>query len=103
MAKKIPNKDYPIYTFDKTIKELNFRIDTDDAYQIVIVPPTTCTKDFPQRSIVIVGPPSLEKPTYICTVKPGECVKILKVNLIILYLLTKILNFCHFINTSCHT
>jgi hypothetical protein len=71
---------FPMYTFDKQVKHIYFRIDTDNKYQIIMMPPSTTADDLPERSIIIAGPPSLEKTIHLGSVKPGECVKIAKVN-----------------------
>ena len=78
MATKIPNKNYATYRFDRDLKEIYFRIDTEDTYEIVLVPETLTLKDFPPRSIII----KCDIPTrqQLCSMKPGECVKLIKVN-----------------------
>ena len=79
MATKIPHKHYATYRFDKDLKEIYFRIDTEDTYEIVLVPETTTIKEFPQRSIIIASA-GLKNPQRLCYIKPGECVKLTKVN-----------------------
>ena len=79
MATKIPHKHYATYRFDKDLKEIYFRIDTEDTYEIVLVPETTTIKEFPPRSIIIASK-GLTASRRLCSVKPGECVKLTKVN-----------------------
>ena len=78
MASKIPNKNYATYRFDRDLKEIYFRIDTKDTYEIVLVPKTLTLKDFPPRSIIIkCDIPARQR---LCIMKPGEYVKLIKVN-----------------------
>ena len=44
MATKIPHEHFSLYHFDKELKQIHFRIDTEDAYQILLVPTTTTRK-----------------------------------------------------------
>jgi hypothetical protein len=44
MATKIPNETYSTYRFDEDLKEIYFRIDTEDTYEIVLVPETMTLK-----------------------------------------------------------
>ena len=71
MATKVQHEKFSMYKFDKAIKQFCFRIDTEDEYQIVIVPPYTSTDNIPERLIIIAGPPNIEKSVHICSVKPG--------------------------------
>jgi hypothetical protein len=79
MTTKIPNERFPIYHFDKDLKEIYFRIDTEDTYQILLVPPTTSYKEFPPCSIVIASE-GLEEFLPLCSIQPGECIRLTKVN-----------------------
>jgi hypothetical protein len=79
MATKIPHKHYATYRFDKDLKEIYFRIDTEDTYQVVMVPETMTPKEFPPHSIIIAGV-GLSTAQRLCVVKPGQCVKLIKVN-----------------------
>ena len=78
MASKMPNKNYATYRFDRDLKEIYFRVDTEDTYEVLLVPETLTIKDFPPRSIVIkCNIPTRQR---LCSMKPGECVKLIKVN-----------------------
>jgi hypothetical protein len=73
----MPNEKFPIYHFNKTLKEINFRIDTNDTYNVILVPPNTCRKEFPPCSIIIAS--DVEKFIPLCSVGPGECIRLDKV------------------------
>jgi hypothetical protein len=79
MATKIPNKDYSTYRFDKDLKEIYFRIDTEDTYEIILVPETLALEEFPPRSIIIACK-DITTRQRLCSMKPGNCVKLIKVN-----------------------
>ena len=72
-----------MFAFDQSIKQIYFRNDTDEEYQIILVPKSMKFEDFPQRSIVIDGSSDLEKAVRICAIVPGQCVKINKVRKLI--------------------
>ena len=78
MASKIPNKNYSTYRFDRDLKEIYFRIDTEDTYEILLVPETITVKEFPPRSIIIKC--NIPTRRQLCVMLPGECVKLIKVN-----------------------
>ena len=77
MASKIPNKNHSTYRFDRNLKEIYFRVDTKDTYNIVLVPETLTLKEFPSRSIIIKCNIPIRQ--QLCSMKPGECVKLIKV------------------------
>jgi hypothetical protein len=76
---KTAHRPYATFRFHPHLKEIYFRIDTEDTYKIMLIPTSMASNNFPQRSIVISSP-STETPVCICSVKPGECVKLTKVN-----------------------
>jgi hypothetical protein len=79
MATRIPHEEFALYIFDEKLKYIHLRIDTDDEYKIILVPPSTDTESLPAHAFIIGGPPSLQKTVQIGCIKPGEWVKITKV------------------------
>jgi hypothetical protein len=78
MVTRIADDRFPIYHFNKELEEIYFRIDTDDTYNIVLVPLGATTRSFPPCSIVIAIK-DLDQFTPLYAIKPGQCVRVRKV------------------------